>query len=155
MFWTSKHLSYMRDALKVMFPFLLCWPTRLEMDSGNKSIKVGPSHQYSITFWSYVTDGSRGAVWQNGIWCGSEYGAKGETEFLHVEEMVPIDTHWHLLNVDRDRKWMWAQWGRGWCISAVVTVTVVSSTGADFDECGMQALVHCWQKHIANAGDYV
>jgi hypothetical protein len=27
--------------------------------------------------------------------------------------------------------------------------------GADFDECGMQALVHCWRKCIANGGDQV
>jgi hypothetical protein len=27
--------------------------------------------------------------------------------------------------------------------------------GADFYECGMQALVHCWRKCIANGGDYV
>ena len=32
----------------------------------------------------------------------------------------------------------------GWCISAVATATVVTSAGADFDECCMQAPVHCW-----------
>jgi len=30
-----------------------------------------------------------------------------------------------------------------------------TSAGADFYECGMQALVHRWQKSIANGGDYV
>jgi len=30
-----------------------------------------------------------------------------------------------------------------------------TSAGADFYECGMQALVYCWQKCIANGGDYV
>jgi len=30
-----------------------------------------------------------------------------------------------------------------------------TSAGADFYECGMQALVHHWQKCIANGGDYV
>jgi len=30
-----------------------------------------------------------------------------------------------------------------------------TSTGADFYECGMQALVHRWRKCIANGGDYV
>jgi len=25
------------------------------------------------------------------------------TEFLHMEKMVPIDSHWHLLNVDGDQ----------------------------------------------------
>ena len=31
----------------------------------------------------------------------------------------------------------------------------ITSTGADFCEGGVQALVHRWQKSIANAGDYV
>jgi hypothetical protein len=30
-----------------------------------------------------------------------------------------------------------------------------TSAGADFYECGMQALVHCWRKCIANGGYYV
>jgi len=30
-----------------------------------------------------------------------------------------------------------------------------NSAGADFYECGMQALVHCWRKCIAIGGDYV
>jgi len=30
-----------------------------------------------------------------------------------------------------------------------------TSVGADFYECGMQALVHRWRKCIANGGDYV
>jgi hypothetical protein len=33
--------------------------------------------------------------------------------------------------------------------------TVGHLAGADFYECGMQALVQCWQKCIANGGDYV
>ena len=31
----------------------------------------------------------------------------------------------------------------------------VTSSGADFYECGMHALVHHWQKYIVNGGDYV
>jgi len=30
----------------------------------------------------------------------------------------------------------------------------VTSTGADFYECSMQALVHHWQKRVASGGDY-
>ena len=30
----------------------------------------------------------------------------------------------------------------------------IASDGADFYEGGMQALVHCWQKCIANGGNY-
>jgi len=38
-------------------------------------------------------------------------------EFLHAETMAPIDIHWRWIFM-----WMWAQWGSGWCISAVETV---------------------------------
>ena len=31
----------------------------------------------------------------------------------------------------------------------------ITSPGADFNKCGMKSLVHCWQKCIANGGDYV
>jgi hypothetical protein len=51
-----------------------------------------------------------------------------------------------------------------WIASSPVTrrdVTTTSrsqngtSAGADFYECSMQALVHRWQKCIANGGNYV
>jgi len=44
------------------------------------------------------------------------------TEFLYAENMAPTDIHQHLLNTAE--QWMWAQWGGGWCISVVTTVTV-------------------------------
>ena len=50
------------------------------------------------------------------------------------------------------KQWMWAQWRGGWCISAVKQW--VTSAGAYFYKCGIQALVHCRQKCIANGGDY-
>ena len=39
-------------------------------------VEVEPSCQYSITFCYHATDGSRGEVWQNGIWHGSVYEAE-------------------------------------------------------------------------------
>ena len=33
--------------------------------------------------------------------------------------------------------------------------TAVTCSGACFDECGIQALVHHWQKCIATGGDYL
>jgi len=33
-------------------------------------------------------------------------------------------------------------------------VETVIDFGADFKECGLQALVYCWQKCIANGGEY-
>ena len=51
--------------------------TTSEVDGGGVAVEVEPSHQYPITFCCCVTDGSRGAVWQNGIWHGRVYEAKG------------------------------------------------------------------------------
>ena len=64
------------------------------------------------------------------------------TEFLHVEKMAPIDIHWRSEVVSGvfQQWWQW-QW--------------VTFAGADLYERSMQALVHCWQKCIANGGDYV
>jgi len=42
-------------------------------------------------------------------------------EFLHLEKMVSIDIHWRWMFM-KTKQWMWAQWGSGWCVSAVVTV---------------------------------
>ena len=55
-------LIYMRAALKVTLPVLLYWPTTSEADVGGTAVGVEPSHQYSVTFYCCVTDGSRGAV---------------------------------------------------------------------------------------------
>ena len=55
----------MRTALIVM-PILFCWPTALEMDGG-MAAEAEPSQLYPIAHCCHGTDGSRGAVWQNGI----------------------------------------------------------------------------------------
>ena len=149
-------MHFLRAALKVMPPILFFWPTTSEADVGGMAVEVEPSHQYSITFCCCVTDGSRGAVWQNGVWHGSAYEAK-------VCHWIPPcrknGTHWHSLMLAEHlwrpnsgcehsevvggafQQWWQQQW--------------VTSTGAGFDEHGMQALVHCWWKCIANGGDYV
>ena len=45
-------------------------------------------------------------------------------EFLHAQKKLhPLaftDACWMFLET---KQWMWAQWGNGWCVSAVVTVT--------------------------------
>lgn len=57
--------DFMRAALKVMPPILLCWSMMSEVDIGGMAVKVEPSLQHPIKFYCCVT------VWQNGIWCGS------------------------------------------------------------------------------------
>jgi len=39
----------------------------LEADAGGMALEFDTSHQYSVTFCSCVSDGSRGPVKQNGI----------------------------------------------------------------------------------------
>ena len=86
--------SAMRDAPQEASPISFCLPTMSEADVGGMAVVVESSHQYSVTFRYRVTDGSRGAVWQNGVWCGSAYEAK-------VCHWIPPCgencTHWHPL----------------------------------------------------------
>jgi len=47
-----------------------------EVDVGGMAVEAEPFHQYSIPFCCCMTDGSRGAVWWNGIWRESVDEAK-------------------------------------------------------------------------------
>ena len=57
----------MRAALKLLPPMLICWPMTSQAGVGGMAMEAEPSHQYFITFCCCATDGSRGAVWQNGV----------------------------------------------------------------------------------------
>jgi len=92
----------MRASLKVMSPILRCWPTASDADVGGTAVEVEPSLQYSVTWCCQVTDGSRGALWQNGVWHESVDEAK-VCEFLHAENIAFSDIHWCLLNVYGDQ----------------------------------------------------
>jgi len=79
----------------------------------NASYCIVFAHDMSSTCWWYgsrgwtflpifqfillpcVTDGSRGAVWWNGVW----HGSANRTEFLHAEKMLPTDNCQCLLKV--------------------------------------------------------
>jgi len=76
-------------ALKVTPPTLLHWHKKSEMVVGGLAVETEPSHQYSIACCCRVTDGSRGAVRQNGSDVGVEMKQRGMIEFLHVEHMAP------------------------------------------------------------------
>ena len=52
----------MRVALKEMPPMLFSWLMTSEADAGSMAVEVEPSQQYSITFCSCATHGSRGSV---------------------------------------------------------------------------------------------
>ena len=102
----SRHTAFSSSttaALKVMPP-ILSWLTVSEVDGGGMTVDTAPSHQYSITFSFCVTSGSRGAVWQIGLWHGGTYEAK-------VCKLIPpcgkkialIDIHWCLLSIYGDQ----------------------------------------------------
>ena len=63
-----------------------------EVDVGSMAVEAEPSHQYSIMCCCRVTDGSRGAVWQNDIWCRSADEAKVCNWILLWRKN---DTLWH------------------------------------------------------------
>ena len=130
----------MKAALKVIPPILLCWPTTSNADVGGMAVEVEPSCQYSITLCCCVTDGSRGAVWRNGVWQKVNMMQRSVTEFLHVNKK---GTCWHSSTLT-ECLWrtnsgcehsevvgsafqQWQQW--------------VTSAGADFYERSIQLLL--------------
>ena len=92
----------MRATPKIMPPTLLRLPMTSEVGAG-MIVDADPSPQYSFPFCCHMTDGSRGAVWHNGVWHGRAYEAKVPHKFLHVEKMALIDNHQCFLNIDEDQ----------------------------------------------------
>ena len=92
--FTSTPMSIYWDAPKVMPPALLHQPMVSEVDVGGMALEVEPSHQYPITCCCHATDGSRGAVWHNGVWSeGMSLNSSMQ------EKMAPTDIHQCLLNI--------------------------------------------------------
>ena len=97
------HINYMSCFL---FYCVGPWQQR-QVGVGGMAVGAEPSHQYSITCCCHVADGSRGALWHDGVWHGSACGAK----VCHwIPSCGKSGTHWH--------SWMlteclrrWAQWG--------------------------------------------
>ena len=61
-----------------------------KVDAGGMAVEVELSHQYAIC--CYITDGSRVALKQNGVWHGSVY----EEKLCHL--IPPCEkscSHWH------------------------------------------------------------
>ena len=109
-------------APKVMPPILFCWPTTPDMEDDGMAAGAESSHQYPVTFCCCVTNGSRGAVWHNGIWHGSVYEGKVcQWTAPCSKKCAPTDLHWCLLNVSGDRTVdVGTERGRWW-VSAELT----------------------------------
>ena len=133
----------MKTVLKVTPPILWCWPTKSEADVGGTAVEIEPFYRYCITICCCATGGSRGAIWQNGVWHRSMYEAK-------VWNWIPLckknGTHWLSLTLaEHLREPVDVCIVRQqWCISAVATTTWkrshVRDVPADFYEHGMRAL---------------
>jgi len=82
--------AYIRAALEVMTPVLLCRPVASEADVGGMAVEVEPSRQYADRCCCCVTDGGRDKM-------ASDMEIRMEhrcvTEFLHAEKMARIDIH--------------------------------------------------------------
>ena len=145
----------MRAAQKVLPPILWCWPTTSEVDVGGMAMEVELSQEYSVMFCCCVTDGSRGAVWQNGVCHGSAYGAKvcywittcystGKKNDTPWHSLMLAEHFWRTNSVCEHSEAMvvvfqqW--WQRQW----------VTSNSSGFYSRGKQALVHCRQKFVCN-----
>ena len=124
----------------------------VEADVGGLTLEAESSCQYSIMFCYLVTDDSRRAIWQNGVWHRSLYEAK----MCHwIPPCGKDGTHWHLSIF---AECLWSP-NSGCEHSEAAGATFqqwqqqVTSTDADFYKCSMHALVQSWC--IANGADYV
>ena len=146
--WSNFIMYLVRAVLKVM-PFILwCWPMKPEVDAGGTAVEAEPSCQYSIPCCCCVTGGSRGAVWQHGIW----HGRVHEGKVCHwIPSCAKTGTRWHLLMLAE----CWWRPNSG-CEHSEAVGSVfqqcwqwrwVMSNGADVYEHGMQAFVHLMKMH--------
>lgn len=86
-----------------MPPSLLHGLTMSEADGGGMAIEVEPSRWIPIMFCCCEIDGSRGAVWQKGIWHGTTDETKVYNWIPPCGKIVPTDIHECLLNVHGDQ----------------------------------------------------
>ena len=148
---------YTRVAPKVIPSILLHCSMLAEADTGGYDSR-GWTFQWILHYiCCCVTDDSRGIVWQNGVWHGSAPEAK-------VWDSVALwrkdGTRWHSRTLSeclwRPNRWCEHSEAVGGAFQQWWRQQWVSSAGAGFYGCGMQAPVHCWQKKcIANDGYYV
>jgi len=110
MFWwiTSKLVTWIRAWFQVKYKCCskinaYCWPTTSEVDVGVIAVEVEPSHQHPITFcWQMAAEGQSDKMVSH---MKVHMKQSGQIEFFQEEKkMVPIDIHWHLLNVYGDQR---------------------------------------------------
>ena len=122
-----------------------------DANAGGMAAEVEPSQPYSIMCCP-VTDGSRGALWQSGIWHGSTYEAKRCHWIPPCGKNRTTDIHQHLVNVSGDQT----------VDVSTVRLWVVHFSSGNTDsglpllvQIFMNAALYLWQKSIANSGGHV
>ena len=148
----------MSQIVKVEEPFFrcegcsdifLCWPTTSRVDVGGTAVEAEPSCQYAVTCWCCVTDGSRGALWQNGVW----HRSVDEAKVCHWISSCRQKLHsltficWCLLNVSGDQT-ADVSTMRWWMGGSLLLVQIVLSAAC-------RLLFTAGKKCRANGGDYV
>ena len=109
---------------------------------GRRSWTFSPIFCYillSCNRWHQRGSLTKGHLTWTYIWCKGVSLNYSMWEKLH--SLTFIDACWTVMKI---KKWMWAQWGSGWCVSAVVTVVWNTSHVQD----GCAQLVHHKMKYI-------
>ena len=73
-------------------------------------------------------------------------------EFIHAGKIIPIAIHWALQNIHGDQT-VDVSVVRWWVVRFSSSNSVSSPLAYIFTRCGMDALVHHWQKCAANGGE--
>jgi len=147
--------AHTKPDMKVMPSILLCWSVMPGANVSSTSVEVEPSLQYSGKFYCLAMDESRGAAWQNGI---QDVSGNKVKMWNWVLPCTNICTCWHLSTLS---KLLWRPYSGCWQ-NATVGRTFqqwwqqqwVTSIEVNFYEHGIQALVCCWRKCIANGSNY-
>ena len=143
---------YTRAASRVMLSVLWCLSVTSETDVGGMAAEAGPSHQYSITCCCHATCGSRGIVWQDGVWHGSAYEAKYwnwippcGNNFTHGQSSTVAECLWRPKSGCEHSKAVVVHYCSGDSGSPLLLQIFMS----------MKFLVRCWWKCTADGSDYV
>ena len=117
------YFNTMRCAPKVMPLNLLCWPTTSEVDVGGNSSRgwTIPPIFHFVAMWQITAEGWSDKMVSDMATCMKQRCALHSSMKKKWHPLTFIKTCWRFME---SKQWMWAEWGSGWCVSAVVTVTV-------------------------------
>ena len=110
-----------------------------EVDVGGTAVEVEPSHQHPITCCGRWQQRGTLTQWK---WIWSKELSFNSFTWKKMASIYIHDACWMATET---KLWLWAPWGSGCSVSALVKIF----------ECSMQALLHHWWKCTADGGDCV